>query len=182
MDDDQIDLAIQTQLKNIFEIQHAMQRWSHQLQILNGPATTLLTKSFEGKSSLLQFMALAMDRERRQPDADKGLQIDQSVVHHSVIDKWPLSICPADSSGLTRKATLDFVRIRITSPKSHTQLDDIRSSIEKVKQALESNFVVADVLLNLHIQERKKAVRSAGNDKHQRYRTHERLRDTRTNH
>ena len=152
---------IYQQLRNLQGIRNRIVRWKWELQVLDGQSTNEMRFLLDYKSSALEALARAIDGQR-MPLRTTGILIDDRGVlrtsdggsayghrvrYNKLSEELVASSVPMDEPW--GPEILAIVEDYLASRKPREQLDEIRTSLEKVRVALQANFSIGDILIRV---------------------------------
>lgn len=151
---------IHQQLRNLTGIRNRLEHWEWHLQVLDGRSTNELRFLLDGKRSALFQLARTVDNQRL-PLRTTGVLIDDRGVlstqegepsdthrlYHILGEELAANSVPMDERW--GPEVLAIVRNYLASRKPREQLEEIRTSLEQIRMALETNFSISDILLRV---------------------------------
>ncbi|MGH3782409.1 MAG: hypothetical protein ACRDRO_17755 [Pseudonocardiaceae bacterium] len=153
---------IHQQLRNLVGIRNQIDRRKWELQVLDGQSTNEIQFLLDLKSSALDALARTIENQR-MPLRTTGIMIDDRGVLHALDDgsaydpyrndvryfklseELAMNSVPMDEPW--GPEILAIVKDYLASRKPWEHLDEIRTSLEKIRAALEANFTISDILL-----------------------------------
>jgi hypothetical protein len=158
---DWIRYKVQVQVINLARIGETMQRWGYPLQIIDGEAFSKIVPLIDGKRNALdvllnilradsipvsmtwpQYLAVAMQGQELATEASLG-EITESA--GALQSRAAEEAIPLDNFG-TREV-YENIKSYLEMRNPRAQLDEIRKGLESIREAIERNFTLKDILL-----------------------------------
>jgi len=148
---------VRAQLENLQGIRATMNRWRRELQVLDGQSINQLHFLLNEKFGALGALAGAIYHQRLPLGIGDVILIDDQGVlrpRHDIVARYEeldrnLAMNSVDMNQPWGPEVLAVVERYLTLQRPRERMADIRSSLERIREALESNFSLTDVLMRV---------------------------------